>query len=149
MGATVTEVLAGLSRAEVRAFVESHRGALELAQADNRLPQFRLDLRDRFEEACAPFDGERLDKALRTFDEEVEAFCQQLRIGGMVVTNQVERGRPGDQTGRWLAAWALAIVAGFIGFAIAGINNMAMGPGLTLIIAAGALAFWIAKPKAG
>lgn len=140
--------LTGLSRAEVRAFVESHRAALELAQADNRLPQYRLDLRDSFEAACAAFDADGHEKVLRIFDQEVEAFCQQLRIGGTVVTQQVERARaPVDQTGRWLAAWGGAALAAFAAFAFCGINNVPFGPGLLLIIGVAVAAFLLIKPK--
>lgn len=142
----MSDGLVRVDRASVRAFVTSRANDLLIAAADNRLPLYRLDLRDAFEAAHEATSEAELSKLLAIFDQEIEAACQQMRVGGQVVTQQVERQRvEGSGPGAWFGVVALTFVAGFIGFAIAGSNKMTEGPGTLLIFGSLIGGFFVAK----
>ncbi|WP_372393778.1 hypothetical protein ABMY26_00575 (plasmid) [Azospirillum sp. HJ39] len=142
----MSEATVKVDRASVRAFVAGKAQQMLAAAAENRLPLYRLDLRDQFEAAHASVTPEEMTKLLMVFDQEIDAACQQLRVGGQVVTQQVERQRvEGSGPGAWIGVTLLTFVSGFIGFAIAGSSRMPDGVGTLLIFGCLIGGFFVAK----
>lgn len=135
-----------VDRAAIREFVARHSQEMLKAAADNRLPFYRLDLRDQFESAYAALSDLERAKLLAVFDQEIEAACQQLRVGGQVVTQQIERQKvEASGPGAWIGVILLTLVAGFIGFAIAGSSRMPDGAGTLMIFGCLIAGFFVAK----
>lgn len=135
-----------IDRASVRTFVASKAQQMLTAAAENRLPLYRLDLRDQFEAEHTSVTSEEMTKLLMVFDQEIEAACQQLRVGGQVVTQQIERQKvEASGPGAWIGVLLLTLVSGFIGFAIAGSSRMPEGAGTLLILGSLIGGFFVAK----
>ncbi|PWC48167.1 hypothetical protein TSA6c_17220 [Azospirillum sp. TSA6c] len=116
------------------------------AAAENRLPLYRLDPRDQFEAEHASVTPEEMTKLLTVFDQEIDAACQQLRVGGQIVTQQVERQKvEASGAGAWIGVLLLTLVSGFIGFAIAGRSRMPEAAGTLLILGSLIGGFFVAK----
>lgn len=94
----MSEATVKVDRASVRAFVAGKAQQILVAAADNRLPLYRLDLRDQFEAAHASVTPEEMTKLLMVFDQEIDSACQRLRVGGQVVTQHAAWVRVGHRS---------------------------------------------------
>lgn len=109
-----------VARAAVREWVAKQRGALEAAQASGKLARAKLDIRDEFEAAFPTVEPEQKGRLLATFDQELEAFCADIRLASVTVQQQVERVKKNNGC---LIALMVIIVIGVIIVAIASGNS--------------------------
>jgi hypothetical protein len=93
-------------RAAIRAFISGQRDLLESAQLTGTLARTKLDVIDAAEVALAPVTDHR-DKLLAMVRQELDAFCDDMRLASVTVQQQVERKGPK----RWGLAVASAIGA--------------------------------------
>jgi hypothetical protein len=81
-------------RPAVRQWVAKERGTLEKAQSEGALARKKLDLRDAVEAEFPSLSDEQRARLLIIFDEELEAFCADMRLASVTVQQQVERKKP-------------------------------------------------------
>ena len=81
-----------LDRQSIRGFVSQRRVLLETAQASGTLARTKLDIKDEAESHLLSSTPEGDKQRWRSvLDEEVEAFCADMRMASMTVQQQVER----------------------------------------------------------
>lgn len=84
------------ARSDIRQFINGLGPSLERAQAQGTLARTRLDVRDQFTASIADEDEESKAASVLTFNEELDAFCVDMRFASVTVQQQVER-----HTRRW------------------------------------------------
>jgi hypothetical protein len=91
---------------------------LERAQADGALARSKLDLRDAAERHFADIPEDQQARLSSTFNEELEAFCSDMRLASVTVQQQVERRHP-PSLARIVGLAILGLIVGFFvgGFA--------------------------------
>lgn len=80
-----------VTRAVIRKWIELHASLLETAQADGKLARVKLDLRDKIQTEFPPNEAKTNSHMTIMFQEELEAFCADMRLASVTVQTQVER----------------------------------------------------------
>jgi hypothetical protein len=129
-------------RVEVRQFISLLGPTLERAQAEGILARTKLDVRDQFEATINLEEGPQRAKSLSVFNEELEAFCADMRLAGVTVQHQVER-----HARRWLRGIVFGLLGAFgcglLGLVVAGAGGDAGGGiGAILIFIGAPIAFF-------
>jgi hypothetical protein len=96
-------------RGAIRDFISTQRGVLEAAQAGGTLARTKLDVMDAAEAAFSPTASER-ERVLSIARQELDAFCDDMRLASVTVQQQVERLKPK----RWGLAISCAVGAVFL-----------------------------------
>lgn len=114
------------ARPEIRQFISLLRPTLERAQSQGTLARTKLDVRDQFQSSIVTEDGTTTATSMLTFNEELEAFCADMRLAGVTVQQQVER-----HTRRWgrglLFGFFGALIMVVVGFMFAGGGSAGLG----------------------
>lgn len=72
----------------------AQRTALGAAQAQGKLARVKLDMKDAIETAFSEVAALHRNRLIEAFEEELEAFCQDLRLAGITIQQQIERKAP-------------------------------------------------------
>lgn len=121
-----------IRRQAIREWVDKQRSALEQAQSAGTLARTKLDIKDA---AAAVFQNMFSSEPAvfsRVLDEELEAFCADMRLASVTVQQQVERRVP--RTGLAIVA---AVGAAFVALVVAALNveNPLLGFGIPVVVA--------------
>ena len=105
-----------VDRQAVRAWVQNQRAALEGAQAQGKLARVKLDMKDAMETAFPEVAELHRARLIEVFEEELDAFCSDLRLAGITIQQQVERVEKKPS--------GCAVTMGVIGILLAGLILM-------------------------
>lgn len=132
-----------VDRGAVRAWVEKHRNVLEVAQASGALARTKLDLRDAIADAFPSLPAEDHARLLETFDQEMEALCQDLRLATVTVQQQVEREvRKGLGVGGWILLLIVGVLCSVIILVLVAAAGLRGGESFFTWLVGTVMAFW-------
>jgi hypothetical protein len=134
-----------ISRQAIRDWVATKRQVLEHAQATGTLARTKLDMKDQARAAFGEQWANDPSGSLVMFDEELDAFCTDMRLASVTVQQQIERVPHHNLRGA-VAAIAAAIITLVVFLQMAN-NGHDVGPGIgfTLPIMVGMIAFFVAR----
>ena len=99
-------------RTAVRALVAQKGELLQQAQASGTLARTKLDFREACADGLAGLQGGATKKELQEIiDEEVDAYCADMRLASVTVQAQIERRKPSDNRNVWAVIFGV-LVAG-------------------------------------
>jgi hypothetical protein len=130
--------MAAVDRAAIREWISTRGTVLETAQASGTLARTKLDVKDgaRASLAC----GEPTPAFNALLEEELEAFCADMRLASTTIQVQVERKI--HHNGR---AALLAVIAAVVTLLVCAGNNTGPGVGFGLPILVGIGVFFAAR----
>ena len=128
-----------ISRQVIREWVEKQRSTLEWAQSAGTLARTKLDIKDA---AAAAFQNTFTSQPTHfssVLDQELDAFCADMRLASVTVQQQVERRVP--RTGLAIVA---AVGAGLVALVITALNVQSPLFGFGIPIVVGVVVFaWV------